>query len=700
MKARCSSFLFVFLLFFSFSSSAQVQFASPDVYYTEYSSEMKVADLNRDGRTDVVVIQPVAVGYQRSGKVYAYLNDGGGGLKSPAVYQIPEAPLRLFVSDFDNDGAIDAAITATTPASDDVLIIMKGDGSGNLTRSAVVPLPDSGAFVATGDFNNDNRRDVAVMGFSGDMEILTNSPEGFSAKRVAASRAYAANRDRTESLKNLVAGDFNGDGNMDLAYADECTDCSPKVSRLWVLFNNGQTEFTAAQIGPEKPGHTALISSDFDGDGVSDLAYSHAGCSTVCGAIELLYVNRDRTTVLQTVATGRAAIVMLADDFNNDGILDLVSPEFSNSGLTHTIRIWTGKGSRAGFNTDQAIADVNAGAVYGYWDIASGFLDANGTKDIIRLRGSAITTYMNQTPFPDSCRYPTEADLMLCTPANGGVGGSSHVRVKARYHALAYPANRMEVWLDGQKKFQIFGDTLDFTVPMNSGNHTLTVVGVDVTGQLVKKHTSFSTGDPNGECVSPTTAGVRICKPGPNVTSGMPWQVVASASAPEGKTVTAMRVYVDNVARHTAYASYMNVTLPAFSNGRHLLAVVAYYSDGTAARTSQYVTVSECVPDSPGAQICSPVANTTTIGSYITVKAGARATFGNIVAMRIYLNDQAVNTTMNSPTGPTQQLSTTLNVSPGTHRMTVVGYQSDGGFVRSSISFTVDQNVLVVRGGR
>lgn len=116
----------------------------------------------------------------------------------------------------------------------------------------------------------------------------------------------------------LVAGDFNGDGKMDLVYLNTSN------STVVVLLGNGDGTFQAAQIFPvgstTTAGATALVAADINGDGKLDLAVpDYAG-----GAIDILLGNGDGTFQPQIVVpTAPLPLSIAIADFNRDGKLDL-----------------------------------------------------------------------------------------------------------------------------------------------------------------------------------------------------------------------------------------------------------------------------------------------------------------------------------------------------------------------------------------
>jgi hypothetical protein len=96
---------------------------------------------------------------------------------------------------------------------------------------------------------------------------------------------------------------------------------------------------------------------------------------------------------------------------------------------------------------------------------------------------------------------------------------------------------------------------------------------------------------------------------------------------------------------------------------------------------------SGCLPSTPGVSICAP-ANSATTGSTVTVTAGALAQTGNISAIRAYIDNVAAFTVNNSSATKSFQVTQTADVTPGSHNLVIVGYQSTGGSVQSSRLFT------------
>jgi hypothetical protein len=187
--------------------------------------------------------------------------------------------------------------------------------------------------VAVGDFNGDHDLDLAVANhLSGDVSILLGGPGG----SFGAQTPYPA----ALHPEDVAVGDFNGDGDPDLAVA------SFDGSVVSILLGGPEGTF-GAPTSYQVHRASALAVGDFNGDLDPDLAVTN---SVPYNSITVLRgMAGGAFRVVQTtypVGSGYPVSVAL-DDFNEDGLLDLVTANvYSNN-----ISVLLGNGGVDGFGT-------------------------------------------------------------------------------------------------------------------------------------------------------------------------------------------------------------------------------------------------------------------------------------------------------------------------------------------------------------
>ena len=141
----------------TFTAGTPLQIGTP-------TTDLKVADFNRDGVPDLVFA---------SDAIYVSLGNGDGTFQSPyPVLPLPNLlGAQLAVADFDGDGNPDVASTlpsiGLTSAQWGVLW---GEGGGHFTGPAYSGLPDIFASLAAYDVDRDGKPDL-VFGIQGSIEV-------------------------------------------------------------------------------------------------------------------------------------------------------------------------------------------------------------------------------------------------------------------------------------------------------------------------------------------------------------------------------------------------------------------------------------------------------------------------------------------------------------------------------------------------
>jgi hypothetical protein len=177
-----------------------------------------------------------------------------------------------------------------------------------------------GGPVVAGDFSGDGKIDVAVAQNHSDgtatIELYRGAGDGTFASPVTSSSSA--------EIQSMMTGDFNGDGKLDLIVGTIPQDFGPAQAK--VFLGNGAGHFLEkAGAGGGDFGQLLAV-ADLNGDGKLDVLFE--GEVQGSGTVSVLLGNGDGTLTqgsgLSLNTTGdRAAI----GDFNGDGKLDLAVPE-------------------------------------------------------------------------------------------------------------------------------------------------------------------------------------------------------------------------------------------------------------------------------------------------------------------------------------------------------------------------------------
>jgi adhesin/invasin len=201
-------------------------------YFYGYYNRLTLKDMNGDGTLDAIIFSPAPYG---SGEARLLLGNGDGTFAGPIL--LPRVPDQI--ADFDGDGLPDFASNTNSYG----YTFLHNNGNGTFTAGTTVR--DRSA-IAVGDFNNDGKPDL----IDGRMRLgkgdgtFTDLPLQFPSG---------------SSLAQTVTADFDGDGNLDLAFQNE------------VMLGNGDGTFRALIPCVLTDPWPELAAADIDGNGSDDL---------------------------------------------------------------------------------------------------------------------------------------------------------------------------------------------------------------------------------------------------------------------------------------------------------------------------------------------------------------------------------------------------------------------------------------------
>jgi hypothetical protein len=273
-----------------------------------------IADFNGDGNLDIATANAGASEPTRS--VSVLLGDGNGHFGSPMTSATGTYPMAMAMGDVNNDGIPDLVLAQET-----VVTILLGNGDG--TFRSPVNYTTGGAklrSITLGDFNNDGNLDIAAGDYLyNNVEVLLG--DGFGNFGTAATYTVDGHS------SYVAAGDFNNDGNVDLVSANRFS------SDVTLLLGDGSGGFQSNGNFPAGQYCRALGVGDFDGDGNLDLAVANAEFDDNTVSVLLGDGNGGFSPAVNLPA-GMAPGSIAVGDFNGDGYPDLAIANHDSNSVT------------------------------------------------------------------------------------------------------------------------------------------------------------------------------------------------------------------------------------------------------------------------------------------------------------------------------------------------------------------------------
>lgn len=175
----------------------------------------------------------------------------------------------------------------------------------------------------------------------------------------------------------VVSGDFDDDGNLDLATVNDSSTLDPGT--ISILFGKGDGTFEAKSDIATDIDPMALVVGDFNNDGVDDLAVANYTSDTVD-----IFLSKGDGTFQNKISfstggsTGPQSLAV--GDFNGDENMDLAV----GLGSTDRVNVYIGNGS-GGFSQKTSLT------VTGPISIAVGDFDADGKSDLAMVQQGSDT---------------------------------------------------------------------------------------------------------------------------------------------------------------------------------------------------------------------------------------------------------------------------------------------------------------------
>jgi hypothetical protein len=284
-----------------------------------------VGDFNGDHLLDVALNTDGPAGPA----VEVLLGKGDGSFQpNHEILSVGQAPLSVAVGDFDRNGALDLV----TANSQGTLSVLLGNGGGAFRPRIDLADGEAPRAVAVGDFNGDGLLDVATaQQLSNTVSVLPGRGDGtFGRPLVFAASGQGF------TPESLALGDVNGDGKLDLVIKSVSV-LESDAFQVGVLLGSGDGTFQAPLLGAAQPGGSGdLALGDFNNDGRMDVAVADQ-LGGPSGNLSVFAGNGDGTFQslirLDLLTGGNDPEGVAAADLNGDGHVDLVAANASSSNV-------------------------------------------------------------------------------------------------------------------------------------------------------------------------------------------------------------------------------------------------------------------------------------------------------------------------------------------------------------------------------
>jgi hypothetical protein len=442
-----------------------------------------VGDLNGDGKPDIVVTtHSISVPFA----VYLLLGNGDGTFSAPALI-FSGCCSGIAAGDVNGDSKLDLLFTSFT----DIAVLL-GNGDGTFQSSKQSPAAATPRSPLVADFNHDGRLDIALVNQGGGISILLGNGDG--------TFGPVNNFPITGgSVPNaLAAGDFNGDGILDLA-ATNPGPANALGTTVSVLLGNGDGTFGSPTDFTVETDPFPVVAADFNGDGKLDLAVANNQSASV---VSVLLGQGDGTFLPKMdFPVGPFPVALASADFNGDGRLDLAV-----GGAPTALSILSGNGDDT-FAAEQdfpaassmeslAVGDFNLDSKP---DVVLVYFAANSTLSVflnttvVDTVSPAITVSANPSVLwpPTGGTVPVVVSGAI-TDTGSGVDPNSVTFAVTDEYGLVQPSGAIALNADGSYMVQVLLTASRHGSDLDGRLYTVTIKAKDKAGNLGSAPTSVT----------------------------------------------------------------------------------------------------------------------------------------------------------------------------------------------------------------
>ncbi|MDR9416551.1 MAG: FG-GAP-like repeat-containing protein, partial [Gracilimonas sp.] len=524
------------------------------------------ADLNKDGYGDLAVL------HQGSELVSIRLSNGDGTFGTASTYSVG-AGLQSYggtFGDVDGDGYIDLLVA--TNSFTESFVLFTNDGDGTFTNDGSFVFSGSGTYLAENvelvDLDADGDLDLfASFNFTNDGSIGTGAGRMLNDGTGSFSSPSAAGFASSDDPDALTTGDFDGDGDIDVAVGLRGSD------QIKVYFNNGSGGMFSggSTLSQDVNSPRALSALDIDEDGDLDLAVANHDNNNV-----IVFENTGATggtapfaffPVSYSTGASTFPIDISSGDVDDDGDQDLIVL------VSGDVRIMNSDGAgNFSFGNSYSVSS------YDYYLTTSDF-NGDETIDFATAAGSTIdsVTVFQGLLLPEISSSAATAITTTTVTLNGSINAKGNT-VDAKF---TYKLSSSGT----------YADTVSATPAQVTGSSS-TTISADLTG--LSPNTSYDfkalgsseAGDIEGSELTFSTSDGS-----PVVATGSATDITQTTATLDG-TVNALNssttAYFEYGTSSGVYTTQENVAENPINDGENEVDVTAALTGLTAGTTYYY----------------------------------------------------------------------------------------------------------------
>ena len=612
-----------------------------------------VGDFNNDGKLDLVVLSATPRG--GTTQFYLYFGNGDGTFKSPVTYDFPTAIWSMAAADVNKDGKTDLLILMDDASGNTIVRTYFANGDGGFTAGPIT----SGVLaqdIMVGDFDGDGNTDIFTYDCDEGCSMRVNYGDG--------TGAFPAYTTAGDGDVFFVVADVNGDGKSDILgglmeYSTNNPNFNMSTKNISIHYGQSGRTLKDATVATANCSIWQLSVADYNGDGIPDIMDPEIPCDGSSNPYLALIPGRADGTFgpEQRIfdADSRSLFELKTLRANRDTKPDIAFVEQlgSQSSPTYTMELLQNRTSGSfptcapsnsntfGLNVCYPAAGTTVTSPVRFSAAGTGdtpmrkvevwvdgskqveqlahafsdysFLDANvpmssGTHNVTlyaagwdnSLQSKSFTVTVGSSSGGGSgggggsCSAPSADGINVCSPASGSsVGSPVAINAAATVSGTIY---RFELWEGSTKLASVSNSTtMQTSVNLGSGTHTLTFVARNTAGTRWTRSVTFTVTSGSGggtggmSCDLPSSYGIDVCSPANGSTLGSPTTINATANV--SGTIYRFEIWEGSTKLDSVANSNRIETTANFSSGKHTLVFVAKNTSGTEWKQSVTFTV-------------------------------------------------------------------------------------------------------------